>query len=66
MLKKLEDMGQLDNTIVVFTTDNGDETITYPDGGPPHSRGASSRPGKAACARLASFAGRDTSSPARS
>jgi arylsulfatase len=32
-LKKLEDMGQLDNTIVVFTTDNGAETITFPDGG---------------------------------
>ena len=26
-------MGQLDNTIVVFTTDNGAETITFPDGG---------------------------------
>ena len=33
VLKKLEDMGQLDNTIVVFTTDNGAEVITYPDGG---------------------------------
>ena len=33
VLKKLEDMGQLNNTIVVFTTDNGAETITYPDGG---------------------------------
>ena len=33
VLKKLEDMGQLDNTIVVFTTDNGAETITFPDGG---------------------------------
>jgi arylsulfatase A-like enzyme len=33
VLKKLEDMGQLDNTIVVFTTDNGAEAITYPDGG---------------------------------
>jgi arylsulfatase len=33
VLKKLQDMGQLDNTIVVFTTDNGAETITYPDGG---------------------------------
>jgi arylsulfatase A-like enzyme len=33
VLKKLEDMGQLDNTIVVFTTDNGAETISYPDGG---------------------------------
>jgi arylsulfatase len=33
VLKKLEEIGQLDNTIVVFTTDNGAETITYPDGG---------------------------------
>src|SRR3954452_16669863 len=33
VLKKLEDEGQLDNTIVAFTTDNGAETITYPDGG---------------------------------
>ena len=33
VLKKLEDMGQLDNTIVAVTTDNGAETITYPDGG---------------------------------
>jgi arylsulfatase A-like enzyme len=33
VLDKLEAMGQLDNTIVVFTTDNGAETITYPDGG---------------------------------
>jgi arylsulfatase A-like enzyme len=33
VIKKLEDMGQLDNTILVFTTDNGAEVITYPDGG---------------------------------
>ena len=33
VLKKLEDMGQLDNTIIVFTTDNGAETFTFPDGG---------------------------------
>ena len=33
VLKKLEEMGQLDNTIVVFTTDNGAEVITFPDGG---------------------------------
>src|SRR6516225_902198 len=33
VLKKLESMGQLDNTIVVFTTDNGAEAITFPDGG---------------------------------
>jgi arylsulfatase A-like enzyme len=33
VLKKLEEMGELDNTIIAFTTDNGAETITYPDGG---------------------------------
>ena len=33
VLKKLEDMGQLDNTLVVFTTDNGAEAISFPDGG---------------------------------
>ena len=33
VLKKLEDMGQLQNTIVVFTTDNGAEAISFPDGG---------------------------------
>src|SRR5271170_6738503 len=33
VLKKLEDMGELDNTIVVFTTDNGAESVTFPDGG---------------------------------
>src|SRR4249920_1091803 len=39
VLKKLEDMGQLDNTIIVFTTDNGAEVITYPDGGTTPFRG---------------------------
>jgi arylsulfatase A-like enzyme len=39
VLKKLEDMGQLDNTIIVFTTDNGAEVITYPDGGVTPFRG---------------------------
>jgi arylsulfatase len=33
VLKKLGDMGELDNTIVVFTTDNGAEAISFPDGG---------------------------------
>ena len=39
VLKKLEDMGELDNTLVVFTTDNGAEVITYPDGGTTPFRG---------------------------
>jgi arylsulfatase A-like enzyme len=33
VLKKLKDSGLENNTIVVFTTDNGSETITWPDGG---------------------------------
>jgi arylsulfatase A-like enzyme len=33
VLKKLEDMGQLDNTLIVFTPDNGAEMISVPDGG---------------------------------
>lgn len=31
--KKLKDLGIDDNTIVVFTTDNGAENFTWPDGG---------------------------------
>ena len=33
VMKKLEDMGAADNTILVFTTDNGAENFTWPDGG---------------------------------
>jgi arylsulfatase len=33
VLKKLKDMGEDENTIVVFTTDNGTELFTWPDGG---------------------------------
>jgi arylsulfatase A-like enzyme len=33
LMQALEDMGVADNTIVVFTTDNGAETFTWPDGG---------------------------------
>ena len=33
VLQKIEAMGQTNNTIVVFTTDNGAETFTFPDGG---------------------------------
>ena len=32
-MQKLKDMGVDDNTIVIFTTDNGTETFTWPDGG---------------------------------
>jgi arylsulfatase A-like enzyme len=33
VLQHLKDMGLDDNTIVVFTTDNGTESFTWPDGG---------------------------------
>ncbi len=33
LLKKLDDLGIADNTIVIYSTDNGAETATWPDGG---------------------------------
>ncbi len=33
LLKHLKDIGEEDNTIVIFTTDNGAEVFTWPDGG---------------------------------
>ena len=33
ILKKLQDLGVADNTIVVYTTDNGNELMFWPDGG---------------------------------
>jgi arylsulfatase A-like enzyme len=33
LLKLLDDLGVADNTIVVYTTDNGAEVFTWPDGG---------------------------------
>src|SRR5262249_30164599 len=39
LLKKLDDLGIADNTIVVYTTDNGAEVMTYPDGGTTPFRG---------------------------
>lgn len=33
VMQKLKDAGAADNTIVVFTTDNGAENFTWPDGG---------------------------------
>ena len=33
LLKKLEELGVADNTIVIYTTDNGNELMLWPDGG---------------------------------
>ncbi|TAM99078.1 MAG: arylsulfatase [Rhizobiaceae bacterium] len=39
LLKKLDDLGIADNTLVVFSTDNGAEQFTWPDGGTTPFRG---------------------------
>ena len=39
LLKKLKDLGLEDNTIVMYSTDNGAETFTWPDGGTTMFRG---------------------------
>ena len=61
VFKKLDEMGQMDNTIVVFTTDNGAETMTFPDGGVTPFKGQKGDAGKAAIALRWWSGGRDTS-----
>ena len=39
MLKKLDELGIADNTIVIWTTDNGAEVMSWPDGGTTPFRG---------------------------
>ena len=39
LLNKVDDLGIADNTIVVYTSDNGAEVITWPDGGNTPYRG---------------------------
>ena len=39
LLKQLDDLGVADNTVVAFTTDNGAEVMSWPDGGTTPFRG---------------------------
>ena len=39
LLKKLDDLGVADNTIVIYTSDNGAEMMSWPDGGSTPYRG---------------------------
>ncbi len=39
LLKKLDDLGIADNTIVMYSTDNGAEVMSWPDGGTTPFRG---------------------------
>jgi len=47
LLKKLDSLGIADNTIVVFTSDNGAETFTWPDGGNHPFRARKAQPTRA-------------------
>ena len=51
LLKKLDDLGIANNTIVVYTTDNGAEVMSWPDGGSTPFRGekATNWEGASAC-----------------
>ncbi len=67
LLKHLEDIGEAENTIVIFSTDNGAEVFTWPDGGMTPFKGhKGTRLSKVASAFRASPAGRAKSSRARS
>ena len=65
VLKKLEDIGQLDNTVVVFTTDNGAQQGASRTAASRPSGGRRARLGRAGTAYRTSSAGPDTLSPAR-
>jgi arylsulfatase A-like enzyme len=65
LLKKLDDLGIANNTIVIYTTDNGAEAFSWPDGGTTPFRGEKNtnwelpRAGVGALARLGAAAHRD-------
>ena len=65
VLQKLQEMGQLDNTIVAFTTDNGAETFTFPDGGVTPFKGSKMNTWEGGMRAPWSSAGRVSSSRAR-
>ena len=66
VMKKLKDMGLDDNTIVVFTTDNGTENFTWPDGGQTPFAGGKGTVLEGGFRVPASCAGRARCRPARS
>ena len=44
LLDKLDELGITDNTIVMYSTDNGAEVMSWPDGGTTPFRGAGRKP----------------------
>ena len=66
VMKKLEDMGADNDTIVMFTTDNGTENFTWPDGGQTPFAGGKGTVMEGGFRAPATCAGRATCRPARS
>ena len=66
LLAKLKELGIEDNTIVMYSTDNGAETFTWPDGGTTMFRGEKNTNWKAAIGCQRPSGGRGSSSRAPS
>ena len=66
MLDKLDELGIADNTIVMYSTDNGPENDTWPDGANTPFRGQKDTNWEGGWRVPASCAGRARSRPARS
>ncbi len=52
LLDKLDELKIADNTIVIYFTDNGAETASWPDGGATYFHGEKGTTTKAVCAFL--------------
>ena len=59
ILKKLDELAIADKTIVIYSTDNGAESMSWPDGGTTVFRGEKGINWKAAIESPALFAGRE-------
>jgi arylsulfatase A-like enzyme len=62
---KLDELGVCENIIVVFTTDNGAEVLSWPDGGSTRFRGKKTPIGKGGWRYSVSRAGLAPSRPAK-
>ena len=66
MLAKLKELGLDENTIVMYSTDNGAESITWPDGGTTMFRGEKNTQWEGGYRVPAMISGPASSSPAAS
>ena len=65
LLDEVDKLGIADNTIVIYSTDNGSQTNTYPDGGAEPFAAKKAPPGRAAsvCLRLSAGPARSSQAP---